>query len=343
MYDTRRYLPPLASWWHDFRAIDMLTYLLVCIASLLAGFGLLKILRAPLPPALAWLIAPGIAPFSVGGVYWCRHLTRVDDATIDAICLGCDSTACTHRLAIDSPAASASRAGSRRMGDAAPGPDAGRRHVAWPAELCRYPGGDGCRMSPMDMVPLGGSEGIGGPLPAAAAYASHLSSTRFMSGALLGAFSPLFAGGGDTQAAVGGLIAWALLVWRVGRCARGDARPRRPLALCGGRARRAITVGIRCHQGSQLRQPPRAGVSPLAAAFVGALISLTRLGGVLAGASRRRRSTHMPKWRSGRSWPADCCSSAGRPVTVLSGRGHGSSGLLGPLCWWYWSHRILVI
>ena len=46
----------------------MTAYLFICIASLLAGFGLLKILRAPLPPALAWLIAPGIG-LSAWAVY----------------------------------------------------------------------------------------------------------------------------------------------------------------------------------------------------------------------------------------------------------------------------------
>ncbi|HEX5216127.1 MAG TPA: hypothetical protein VFV98_11740 [Vicinamibacterales bacterium] len=103
-------------------------------------------------------------------------------------------------------------------------------------EFVGSPGGDGWSYVAFANYLWEVPKGTAGSLPPLQQYASHLASTRHVSSALLAVISPLANGGGDTQSAVGPLLAALLFVFGAAAMAIG-----RLVGLAGWRA---ILVGL---------------------------------------------------------------------------------------------------
>ena len=198
-------------------------YGLTIALSLLAGLGLLRLIRLPLRSFPAVFLAPvlTLAFWSIVlglGVVLdrpVRHLTVV----LGALSLGLALYGARGARALVRP------------DPAGPPPPKG---VGWALALCvllpvvvlfpyfryglaEYPGStfpDGWSYvaSGQHLWVYSREAGAGGGLPPLYQYATHLANTRFISGAMLGYFSPLIQSG-DTEAAQGLFLAWSLFVF----------------------------------------------------------------------------------------------------------------------------------
>ena len=191
----------------------MLAYLLLVLFSTLAGFGVLSASGVTLGPAQRWYLSPGACLVAwavtigigvsagvpvrdlampvwlatgVTAAYgaWRARIEWTSEAGIPlavivAIPIGLMAYDFAHGLAnyIGGPAAD------------------GWSYVAYGQYLWELPKGTEGSLSPLHQ------------------YATHLSRTRFISGSLLGLFSPLTGQPGDTQTAAGLFVAWTLFVF----------------------------------------------------------------------------------------------------------------------------------
>jgi len=191
----------------------VLLFLLLCIVSLLAGVGILNAIRAPLPPYLQWLLAPGacLSAWAVAlgvtvslGVTVQHLVVPFWMATTIAACYGAAQARRSFpreitwllALAIVLPVALMPFDFLHGLSDFVGGPAAdGWTYVARGQELWEMPKNSVGHLAPLY------------------AYASHLHAARFIASALLGVLSPFAREAGDTQAATGYFLAFSLFVF----------------------------------------------------------------------------------------------------------------------------------
>jgi hypothetical protein len=188
----------------------VLLFLLLCVASTLAGVGILTALRVPAQSRQRWLLAPaaclvawsialgvaisfGLTARELALPFWTATAVAAVYGTWQARRSFSHDVGWLLALAIVLPIALMPFDFSHGLQDFIGGPAAdGWSYVARGQELWEMPNSTEGHMAPLHE------------------YASHMRHTRFISPALLGVLSPLIREPGDTQAAVGHFLALTL-------------------------------------------------------------------------------------------------------------------------------------